>query len=100
MLGVLPGTGETAVVKENVALREYAGLAVLFVLLDGVTGFGGGDFELAAGVLGAVCGGEGGREGWREGGMSERDTHIQERKRAEKRMHLQVFLVVLLRFYY
>jgi hypothetical protein len=75
MLGVLPGAGETAVVEENVAFGKDAGLAVLFVLLNGVAGFGGGDFELTAGVLGA-----GGREGGREGEL-ERHIHTHEEEK-------------------
>jgi len=61
MFGVFPGPGEATIVKENVALRKHARLAVLFVLLYRIPGFGGADFELAASELGA--GGKEGRKG-------------------------------------
>lgn len=51
----LPSTREAAIVEKDVTLGEDTGLAILLVLLDGVTSFVGSDFELSAGVLGAVC---------------------------------------------
>lgn len=51
----LPGPWEATVVKEDITLKKNPRLAILLVLLDGVTGLGCGDLELSASELGAVA---------------------------------------------
>ncbi len=51
----LPGPWEATVVKEDITLKKNPRLAILLVLLDGVTRLGCGDLELSASEFGAVA---------------------------------------------